>query len=145
MKGQFIEFTFIGIIFTMSFLLITVFSIQYNIVRNVDFQYRYDSAQTTLLSLLSVTGSGNIPNIQNISEKIFFQNNPWIDLNLTNSTLYNFAFDSATGNICYLLKSSNSTILLFPSNCNPQYSAYTKIPLPYNPNNLVDTLTLVRN
>lgn len=143
MKGQFIEFAFIGIIFTMSFILITVFSIRYTIVRNVDYQYRYDSAQTTLLSLLPVTGSDGIPNIQNISEKIFFQNNFWIDLNLTNSTLYNFT--SIDNSNCYVLKSSETVLVSSSNNCNPQYNSFSVIPLPYNPKNLADTIELGRS
>lgn len=146
MKG-FIQFLFAAIIVVGGIILVTAFSIQYNIIRIVDLQYRYNSAQTTLMALLPVTDSNNTPFIQLIGEKIsqelgnFQSTNNNMNLSLLNQTLSNFT----TPVYCYTLKSSTNVLIPANSGCNPQYEAFTKIPLPYNPSKLVDSITLVIN
>ncbi len=87
-KGQtgVFEFIVVGIIFTISFLLITVFSIRYTIIRNVDLEYRFDSGEGTLLSILPITDSQKIPFIEKIGEKIVI---PLVDLSDLQKVLNN--------------------------------------------------------
>src|SRR2546428_4983373 len=140
MKGQFDPFSFFlaALILTGAFL-ITILIPRYTIIRLVDLQYRLDSTQSTLLALLSVTDQNKIPLIEIIGENSLLTNGP--NLQSVVNTLDKYIFTDK----CYSLSNSSSMLISPQSGCNPQFPAYAKIPLPYNPTKLVDTLKLVRN
>jgi hypothetical protein len=141
MKGQGLMDAIIGaVIFTLAVSVISVYSFQYSIRKSVDLQYQLDSSQSTLLALLSVTDSNNVPFIELLGNHIDF---PSKDISALGGVLDKFVFQDK----CYKLSDATGTLLKNGNNCNFQYKSSTKIPLPYNtdPTKLVDWIELERS
>lgn len=95
-------------------------------------------APATLLTLLTITNPQDKPLIEILGEKILWGTN---DIQFVDSELNKLIPDQ---NKCYSL-SSLQTALIPAKSCSPEFKSFTKIPLPYNPQQLVDTIILVRN
>jgi hypothetical protein len=118
---------------TTIILLLSSFFLRIHLIGTIEYRYEYDNSQLYLLTLLSKTHKNKKIRTQ-IADNLQI-GNP--DISFVKNELERIVRDR-----CYNLTTSIKTIA--KSDCTPsKYTVKTKIVLPYNPNRLVDTLTLV--
>jgi len=131
--------------FVIVMLILAPIIFKYQIVNQIQFEVKYNSADLSMLALLSLKNEGKpMPLI--IGEHLTL-NNP-SDISFVDKDLEKIVpskcFELKTGetqqnvpSYALQIKSSIST-----TNCIPDSSTKTKIPLPYNPQKLVEILEL---
>ncbi|MFQ6055347.1 MAG: hypothetical protein ACE5J3_05120 [Methanosarcinales archaeon] len=118
---------------TIVTLILSVVFLRIHLIEVVDYRYEYDNSQLYLLTLLSKTYDGK-PIYTQIADHLQ-TGEP--DISFVKSELKRIVGDK-----CYKL--FTPTEIIAQSDCTPsKYTVQTKIVLPYNPNRLVETLTLV--
>lgn len=134
MKGI-VQMLFALLMISSAFVLVAALSLRFNIIRNVNVQFDIDASQSTLLTLLSVTDKG-VPGIEVVGESVVLKNS---DAGFVKSSLEKL-FPSK----CYSLdaQSLKDPIAAKEKCTTPDRKATTRIPLPYDPNKLVETVTL---
>lgn len=123
----------IVIVGTVFMLILPAFMLRMHLVQIVNYRYEYDNSQLYLLVLLSKTYNDK-PIYTQIAENL--------QTGEPNIGFVKSELERIVGDRCFKLSSSTKTIA--QSDCVPsKYTVQTKIVLPYDPNHLVDTLTLV--
>ncbi|HKZ45430.1 MAG TPA: hypothetical protein VJ343_01875 [archaeon] len=126
---------FIGIV---AMFLLPIGILKMHTIVTVERAYNYDNAQSYLLTLLSKTHGGD-----------FVYNDISYSLQAKDPLVISYVkaeLDKITDNKCYKLSSAinYTNNIAMKQGCTPvKYSAQAKIVLPYNPDRLTDTLTLV--
>lgn len=140
--GPVISIPLMGLIFLATvtvMILIPVFFLKINIIKQVDIEYKYNNAQLTMLTLLSSTNNKKMIS-KTIAEYIQLQDKPKIDF-------LKDILDKQIESKCYVIYSIDTQKNIIKTCDNPaKYKADNiKIPLPYNPQKLVGKLRLVMN
>jgi len=118
---------------TITTLILSVVFLKIHLVGIVDYRYEYDNSQLYLLTLLSKTYN---------DKPIYTQIANNLQTGSPSLTFVKSELEKIVGDRCYKLFTSAKTIA--QSACTPsKYTVQTKIVLPYNPDRLVETLTLV--
>lgn len=143
-----IELALVGIIFTIGavfFIIIPVIALKIHIIQVIELQYKYNNAQLTLLTLLSLTETDSIdgktkPISQIIAEYVAVSPKP--DKSFIKTKLDKMVESKIME--CYILTSEKAGELANNTdNCNPsKYNGNAVISLPYD-SQLTDKLTLV--
>ena len=131
MKGQVIQA--VGIVFTFIALfgLTTILATRYRINLEINYDYKYNSAQLALLTLLSST-SNKVSISKILSDGNYSQIKPIVKDKL----------DKIITSRCYTLNMSKLVVQGIDPLCKKSYVATTKIVLPYNPKNMTATVSL---
>jgi len=120
----------VGTIFT---LILPALILRAHLIQIVNYRYEYDNSQLYLLVLLSKTYN---------DKSVYTQIADNLQTGQPSISFVKGELERIVGDRCYKL--STSTKVIAQSDCAPsRYTVQTKIALPYNPNRLVDTLTLV--
>lgn len=126
----------IGVVVTVGIILMLILPalfLRLHLIQVVAYIYEYDNSQLYLLVLLSKTHNGKPIYIQ-IADNLQ-TGSP--DISFVKSEL-----ERIVGDRCFKL--STPTKIIAQSDCAPsKYTVKTEIVLPYKPNSLVETLTLV--
>jgi hypothetical protein len=103
---------------------------------NIQYEYNYDNSQLLMMSLLSTTVQDK-PSMEILGEYMQLESKP--DTGILNERLE--AMAKAVKLDCYRLSGDED---IAKSSCDPsKYKVSANIPLPYKPDNLVKTVTLV--
>jgi len=130
-----------------SFTIATMITMPYvflkiHIVKVIEYQYSYDNAQQSLLTMFATDTSHALPKyILGIDST---QNKKIVEEKL-NIIVPKSPTERQTDKPCYKLSSSKNELIQPKLLCNPEFKTKTKIPLPYSPDikNLVDEVELV--
>jgi len=129
----------------VAIVIIPFFVLKIHIVNVIQLENKYNTADLAMLALLSLKHEGKDMS-QTLAEHFVFDNPS--DISFVNETL-----DKIIPSKCYKLTSGLTPTTSAPSyalmiksynfgECSPDTTTKTKIPLPYNPQSLTETLEL---
>jgi hypothetical protein len=116
------------------FMFTTVFVYKYRMTITINYEYNFNNVQLALLTLLS-SENNEKKVLKSISEHNSL--NSELDIGDLESKL-----DTLIGSKCYTFNASTFFIEGNNTECNKKYKASTKIPYPFNPENITGEINL---
>ncbi len=142
-----IEIALVGIVFVLAIVLVALLPILFlriHFIQTIELQNKYSNVQLELLAFLSSTTT-DTNSLRNNQVTVFRLLSDYLATGQP-SSIDNLKYRLDKLSDCYILYSSTNA-LFKSSTCNADQfnSTQAKIPLPYNPSKLTETLTLVIN